>query len=75
MSKLKLTPWFPGHVKPVRVGVYERLYDEESGGPQALRCNFDGLRWSVHLECSGDKSHVSGYQNLRWRGLASKDGK
>ena len=69
---MKLTPWFPGDVKPVRVGVYERNY-----GNDRLRdcnyCHWNGKFWSiwattqrgaVHL-----KNNASRWQDLPWRGV------
>lgn len=73
MSKEKLTPWFPGNVKPVRKGVYER--DWLDGGPQWFSY-WDGKNW-----CFGDETaegakyaanmlHTSAHTNFPWRGLA-----
>lgn len=69
---MKMTPWFPGDVRSVRVGVYERLYNPD----WARFCHWNGVFWSV---CgltariadlvAGTESHV---QNLPWRGLAEE---
>jgi thioesterase domain-containing protein len=42
MSK-KLTPWFPGHVKPVHHGIYETDADTEDGAP--CYQSWNGLWW------------------------------
>jgi hypothetical protein len=76
MSAPKLTPWFPGHIKPVRPGVYER---DLSHGPYAL---WTGRIW---LAAKRTKTQArfcgvpSGYQpdeedpfNPSWRGLAKE---
>ena len=66
---MKLTPWFPGTVKPVRVGVYEREY----------RCSrriynyWNGKTWSgpspVPKGAEIFKPFYSPYQDLPWRGV------
>ena len=35
---MKKTPWFDGSVKPVRDGVYERLYDEGTPSQEVFMC-------------------------------------
>jgi hypothetical protein len=71
MSKLKVTPWFTGDVKPVRPGPYERLYDEGTETEEVFMSRFDGEQW-FYDQCT---NVPSAYQGLSWRGLASKDGK
>lgn len=65
----KLTPWFPGDVKPVRPGVYERKV-------VVLRryySRWTGSRW-LTIEDSAQRAaqsnYQSMYQDLPWRGLA-----
>lgn len=71
MSEEKLTPWFPGNVKPVRKGVYQR------------RAGFLGSYsyWNGRFWCLGDNtplaakdsvaiSYASEAQSALWRGLA-----
>lgn len=68
-----LTPWFPGDVKPVRPGVYQRdrsgPYD---GGP--FYSEWTGCQWLVpamSLERASKQTAVAIAQNGgRWRGLA-----
>ena len=62
------TPWFPGSVKPVRPGVYEREYGLN---------NVAFCRWNEGWYCSSLKNEIasrarkpSGNQSLPWRGLA-----
>jgi hypothetical protein len=64
---MKLTKWYPGHIKPVRVGVYQRDY-----GSYFAYCFWDGFVFSVgYLELkSFKKDSPSPHQNLRWRGVA-----
>lgn len=69
MSKQKLTPWFPGHVKPVRPGVYQVDGNFGMGWK-----NWDGSHWlafhytSVYAVA---ESSISVTQDMPWRGLAS----
>lgn len=76
---MKTTQWFPGHVKPVRVGVYERLYDEGRELESVIFCRFDGVRWFVCsriAEYAATQTVESGFQgSMKWRGLTTKDGK
>ena len=73
---MKLTEWYSGEQKPVRVGVYERLM--KPMGDLCMYAYWDGRRWfrtewSVHgpLTTSQSKpSCVSMYQYEPWRGLA-----
>lgn len=42
--KPKLTPWYPGHIKPVREGWYQVQCDEKVCSGQHY---FDGTDWSL----------------------------
>ena len=77
---MKLTPWFPGCIEPVHIGVYER---HGSHGPASGYAFWNGLQWA----CSADTPDnaliysftMSGYQSdgsipFKWRGVA-KEGK
>lgn len=69
MSEQELTPWFPGDVKPVRVGLYQREWD------LAANLNdpdyWDGKQWRYN----GPGGWRAGRQDRRWRGLASDPAK
>lgn len=71
MSK-KLTPWFPGYVKPVWVGVYQREYGNEND-PDIVYCKWDGKAFHVYArnpyQASINDCESSNIHN-RWRGLA-----
>jgi hypothetical protein len=73
MSK-KLTPWFPGDVKPFRVGVYERDWNPSFEG-QAIYLDFwDGESWwqySVTRQRACERFRKQ-YQFFRWRGLTKE---
>lgn len=75
---MKLTGWYDGKQKPVRVGVYERDY-----GTLSLSFNYyaywDGKRWYCATARARDayqsrKVHFdwpSRHQKLPWRGVAA----
>lgn len=70
MSKPKVTGWYPGEVKPVRVGLYERIYDDNA----AHVSYWTGEYFSVFLERHEQEDDFyrlmpSIFQNEPWRGL------
>lgn len=75
---MKKTPWFPGHVKPARKGVYER---KGFGGTYS---EWDGKRWLLganDVDAASDwgdwprrEDRRSFWQDHPWRGLTTKDG-
>jgi hypothetical protein len=73
MSKLKLTQWFPGEVKPVRMGVYERKWPD---GDRVWTI-WNGRNWGNSFLSPVDVRYVCRgiEQSIPWRGLASEDGK
>lgn len=67
---MKLTPTFPGHIKPVHVGVYQRHY--RLGGWRY--CYWNGKNWGFPGDSAEDSttfffSLISRWQNLPWRGV------
>ena len=62
---MKTTPWYPGTVKPVRVGFYEREYPS---GEVIWQCFWNGRIW---INPWNPPQH-SEFQNLQWRGLTEK---
>lgn len=71
---MKLTEWYSGDQKPVRVGVYERDYSEEYQDNEiGVYCRWDGERWYVYddsIEASAKQWVVTTMQSLPWRGIA-----
>ena len=74
MSAPKLTPWVPGHIKPVRPGVYET-----QGKVLALVSEFqhwNGRFWGMVgesvAEAANKANAMSVYQDDKWRGLAEE---
>ena len=71
MNAPKLTPWFPGHIKPVRPGVYEV--------DMRVCCEFalwDGGRWgwahSTIKQANRFRATDRACQHKKWRGLAEQ---
>ena len=73
---MKLTQWFPGDVKPVRVGVYERLYFREQ--LETRYSYWNGEEWSVWsilpsgaalAALAAEEKRISMCQDLPWRGV------
>lgn len=70
MTKPKLTPLFPGTVKPVRKGLYQRRY--ECGFGYAM---WTGKHWTFGTFRRDDPIGWVGKtsrQELPWRGLAQE---
>lgn len=74
---MKLTEWYPPHVKPVRPGVYQVAYFGK-GNPSYAR--WDGKVWSgsfciayiyMALELAHRCADRNSKQSLPWRGLAA----
>lgn len=74
-KKLKLTPWFPGDVKPIRVGFYERQYSSSDDRQQNYDLDYwSGASWHYgngQIKRPRDRALN---QERRWRGLAVKHG-
>lgn len=65
---MKLTEWFPGDVKPVRVGVYERnalFYLNYSYWDGSVWGQLRGTPTDAWL----DRRKASLWQNFEWRGV------
>lgn len=69
---MKVTPWFPGTVKPVRPGVYQRMLNLE-----VVYAYFGGKNWYLsspfygQARSNGECAHrVSAVQTSpQWRGV------
>lgn len=74
MSK-KLTPWFPGSVKPVHVGIYMLM---DGLGERIGYQHWNGSWWSCwtpSIEDAAIAKFTSAHaecQNYKWRGLAEQ---
>ena len=73
---MKYTPWFDGSVKPVRDGVYET---DSLGSKKACYQHWNGIFWGLASTSPfiafARKDDMSSFQNDKWRGLKTKDGK
>lgn len=68
----KLTPWYPGHIKPARPGVYETQL--VGGGCRYQHWNgrwWGLLSWTPE-NAANLASWPSEFQSNDWRGLAEK---
>ena len=70
---MKTTKWFPGHIKPVRAGIYQVRGVRGDIGYQ----HWDGNYWYYWSESPYVKKFNSAqvatcYQNDAWRGLAQE---
>lgn len=75
MSRSKTTPWFPGSVKPVRKGVYQRTSRIPSANSFLVYSFWNGKFWllnATYLANATRTSVGSAYQDLPWRGLAQE---
>jgi len=81
-SKEQLTGWYPPHIKPVRVGVYEtRLpgWNEVWGG-SSFKCfkHWDGEFWGYASETIDEAQIYADQQSISqhnyWRGLKTEIG-
>lgn len=68
-KKQKLTPWFPGRVKPARIGLYQRDYEDNTCTD--MPDFWDGKNWILCVEF-GEKIGPATSQRRPWRGLAVK---
>ncbi|MBR8228051.1 hypothetical protein KDX05_06965 [Burkholderia vietnamiensis] len=60
-----LTEWFPGYVKPIHVGEYERRY-----GENPFTDKWDGEKWVYGSVAFFDEECLC--QTHPWRGLKEK---
>lgn len=68
----KLTPWFPGDVKPVRTGFYERLWSCNPEWQKKYQPDYwSGSAW-YYGGGSNNHPEKARAQDRMWRGLAVK---
>ena len=66
----KETPWFPGSVRPVRVGIYKRRWNIGVVYYSFWNGYFWGLSSVFPIFAVRDKKESSPNQSIAWRGLA-----
>ena len=69
---MKLTPWFPGHIKPVRIGWYQvtsgNLHFNSKGFLGGSRRFWDGDTWRAGW--LNEKVSIMGtHPEHKWRGV------
>jgi hypothetical protein len=74
---MKLTPWFPPEIKPVRNGIYETRINNCSCNTKGEISNWNGQRWSHQVGKMANKSYLTDFGNCAaqdklWRGLAKE---
>lgn len=72
MKRQPVTPWFPGSIKPVHVGVYEC---KDRFDALLTYQHWDGKRWGLFAPTPEKAVRYSSSASVRqtpnWRGLAS----
>jgi hypothetical protein len=71
---MKLTPWFPHHIKPVHIGVYE-VHSCADKPDHRYFSAWDGSEWAWTANTAADaakRPSPSLYQLWPWRGLAKE---
>lgn len=68
---MKLTRWFPGNIKPIRIGIYQRQY------PTGIYyCRWNGENWGLGYAniatAKAQSFYKSNLQEFRWRGVRNK---
>jgi hypothetical protein len=71
---MNTTEWFPGDVKPVRNGVYERDFGD-SGDRRPRFCKFENGEWysfGETVELAAASKFTVPNHLMDWRGLSEK---
>ena len=74
MSK-KMTLWFPPHIKPVHVGVYQILFNYSRPSDLKMYAAWNGRKWS-NFDYSKTGSWLSEFRDAEqkklWRGFTEE---
>lgn len=77
MSNLKLTPWFSGDEKPVRVGVYQRNYAHPNKKTGTVFNYWNGICWGIYGTTVNEAIKYgyinSDFKKLPWRGVLKNE--
>ena len=70
----KMTDWFPPHIKPVHIGVYEIKYTSKVAYGSNMYATWNGEKWSSGSYNLCDKYHqlFNANQDKHWRGFTEK---
>ena len=66
----KLTPWYPGHIKPVRDGVYQTKNDGSIGYQRFEHGLWYGFSYDAADAARSEWVVDKRFQNDTWRGVA-----
>lgn len=66
---MRLTDWYPPHIKPARVGVYSTLHDGHYGFSYWNGSRWGG-QWQTAEKAAENKEHALADQRKTWRGVA-----
>lgn len=74
---MKLTPWFPPEIKPIRVGWYQRKWRKDNDW---FANYWDGAHWhhsesataTTQIPIEPHYEAICHCENMYWRGLAKK---
>lgn len=76
---MKRSKTFPGSQKPLLEGVYERNYADTGSSPRWHFCKYTKANGWLAFEddpkTASEQFVHSSFQELPWRGLATKDGR
>lgn len=64
-----MSPWFPGNVKPVRVGYYQAKI-----GREKFLCFWDGSLWHAGKQPNSAGMGIASELPGEWRGKKSRPG-
>jgi hypothetical protein len=70
-----MTDWFPPHIKPVRVGVYEIKYIGKGSHESYMWATWNGKKWSsgsYNLSDGNHKNFDVANQKKFWRGFTKE---
>jgi len=75
-NNMNMTPWFPPHIKPVNIGVYEVKDAYKLPHTLPVYARWDGLQWSNESYLNHhDELHYTSYgagQEKLWRGFTKE---
>ena len=72
----EMTPWFPSHIKPVRVGVYQ-VNPKYHSVPKPVYAHWNGRHWGYFTEdirraLNANTYELDASQEKEWRGFTEK---
>jgi hypothetical protein len=68
---MRLTDWYPQHIKPVRAGVYQTWLDGHIGYAYWSGSRWGG-QWMTAEKAAANREHPGAEQRKTWRGVDRK---